>query len=978
MEPGHKASLSGVGSIVCVMKPEVVALWFSDIEGSTQVLLRTGDAYDRILNRHREIVRKAFAEAHAEEHGTEGDSFFAVFPTARAAVGAAIAVQRALRAEPWPDGGRIAIRIGLHLGEVQRHPNGDLTGLAVHLAARVMSGASGEQVVVTRAVRDQLDGSVELIDLGEHVLKDMPQAVALFQVAADGLRRHFPPLRTAPPTRQVQLPSRTTSFVGRSEELVTGGQLLDHSRLLSLVGPPGCGKTRLALELASRQGDNYEVVTFVDLAAVERPEQVGLAIALAAGVEGVGDPVEATAMMLDEKASLLVLDNCEHVLEAAATAVETLISRTTSVRVLATSQVPLGRSGEAVLPLAGFKAGAEHDHPGRQLFVDRCGARGVHWADAHTAAIDELVERLDNIPLAIELAAALAVTMSPRELLTRLDRRFDLLTADGTMDNPRHTTLRGAIAWGYEQLSGQEQRLAGRLAVAAGTFDIAAAESLGADGGEQLSLPTLHRLVRAGWIVRADGLVGSRYRMLESLREYAFSVLDDDGRASARAAHTHHFLRLVHLGALDEEGPSEAADFALVDEDLPNILLALRWAIEQHVDLDAAAETFLALSRYWQARPSWRQPHDLIHELLPVCRSAVDLSLEAQLLDNKAFYDMMVGGASPIETIDEAGELARRSGSSRAILHWLHMATQVYGRRNDAQAAMRYADELVEEALRAGSHRFAQMGLLRRGTWRLETEGVAAGEADIRRGLALAPEGGNLTTITFALNQLARLAFDRGDAAQAMAHAEAATIVAARSGHRIAELAAGVTAAGVSGDRARDRASLEAAIDEARRLGTTGYQALLLQGAAAAALEDGDVVAAEQHMAASDALDDTTDGGSADAWLVRAAVYRATGRSEAAVRGLRSVLAHARDNHLPGRAWQVLWILAGWDEATDDPSMNARIKAAAEHAFTVFAPNANAELLYGIRFGGPDSTREPLDLDEATASALRTGDPKPA
>ena len=963
------------------MAAEVLALWFSDIEGSTQVLLRTGDAYEQILERHRQVVRDAFATFGAEECGTEGDSFFAVFPTGGAAAGAAIAVQRALDVEAWPVEGRIAIRIGLHLGEVRRHAHNEFTGLAVHLAARVMAAAYGGQILVTRAVKDQLDPSVDLLDLGEHELKDIPQSVALSQLVAPGLRRDFPPPRTATRRRHVQLPPLTTSFVGREHELATARRRLDGARLVSFVGPPGCGKTRLSLELARQMTPDYDLVSFVDLATVERSARVGLAIALAAGVEGDGDPVQATAAMIGDRAALLVLDNCEHLLDSVGAAVRTLVDGCPALKIVATSQTPLGHLGESVLSIGGLADATTDDHPARQLFVDRCAARGVDIGASHMAAVDELVGRLDGIPLAIELAASLATTLSPREMVERLDRRFELLVADGDVSNARHSTLQSAIEWGFSHLSEHERRLAGHLAICAGSFDMAAAEAMAAGLADGTVLADLHRLVRSSWLVRTDGVVGSRYRMLESLREFARNRLDEQDRASARRAHAHHFLRTLDQGPLGEDLPREAADFALIDEDLPNILLALQWAINENADLDAAAEMFLALSSYWQARPSWREPYVLGEELLSVCRGAVDPGLEAELLDSKAFYEMMVAGIRSTATVDEAGEVARRSGSLRARLRWLHMAAQVYG-ADDVRESMRFATMLVDEATAARSRRYAQMGLLRRGMLRLQTEGVAAGKADIERGVAVGGDRAHLASLTFAHNNLANLAFGAGDLAAAQAHAEQAMIAAARSDHRIAEITSRVTAAAVSGDVGRERAELEAAIESARRLGTASFRATLHRNAASAALCDRDPDAAAQHLAAADALDQTTGDGATDAWLVRAAVYRATARAEDAadaVAGLRRTLEHAHRNGLVGRVWVVVWVLAGWGQATDDRELNLRLRAAAERAFAVFSAPQEGERLYGIApMDGPTTAAataaDPIALDEAVAAVLGTAD----
>lgn len=944
------------------MAGEVRALWFSDIEGSTRVLLRLGDDYEAVLNRHRQIVRAAFADHGGEERGTEGDSFFALFRTGRDAANAAITAQRALGAHPWPDGATVRIRIGLHLGEVQRHADGDLTGLALHVAARVMATAHGGQIVVTRALSDQLDKSIDTIDLGQHTLRDIPQPVNLHQVVAPGLQSVFPPLRVASPRREVRLPRFTTTFVGRDRQQRRAREALESSPLVSLVGPPGCGKTRLAVELAHRLSEQHELVSLVDLTAVEDGAGVGRAVALACGVETGGDPLDGTVAVLGDRPALLVVDNCEHVLAAAAHAMVRLTTACPRLRVLATSQAPLGTAGEVVVPVAGLDPEAENDLASR-LFVDRAGALGVELTETDMGEVDVLVARLDRIPLAIELAASMAPTLSPGEMVSRLDDRFAWLVGESG-DNPRHETLRRAVEWGFTFLGDDAQRVVTRLAVCSGTFDLDAAEALTRDLGLDGIVSVLNRLVRASWLVRSQGIEGSRYGMLESLRDFVRTRAEPDERDAGARAHAGHFLRLIEQGPFVDRAPREAADFARVDQDISNIVRAIRWAIEHRADLEAAAETYLGLLSYWQARPSWREPFELLQDLLEAATS-IDPGRRAELLSTRAFYEMMVAGIDARSTIDEAGELAATSGSVRARLRWAHIASQVHGGRGRRDEALRLADLLIDEGLASGMRGFAQQGYFRRGSLRQDVEGVEACRQDLRRSLGVAGEAGSLPSVAFAHGVLATLALEEGDRAAAIDHAEQGVIAADRASHRVAAILCRFVRGRASEDRPGLRRLLTELVDAAAKLGTPSFQAMLRRHAALQALAAGDVDEAESQIALADDLDASTAW---EACLVRASIARAAGRESEAVEGLLGALREAHETGSVGPAWIVLCVLAWWCDADEEVE---RVRAAATAAMGTFGVPAELEVIIGSRPAVGADTTSSLDLVDAMAIVER-------
>ena len=428
-----------------------VTLLFSDIEGSTRVLRRTGEAYPELLDRHRALLREAFEGHQGHVLATEGDEFFVAFESAGDAVVAAAEGQRALAGEEWPDGGEIRVRMGVHTGE-PRPVDGGYVGLDVHQAARVMAAGHGGQVLVSEATRSLL-GDVELRDLGEHQLKDVAGPQRLYQLEIDGLPADFPPLNTLE-NRFASLPVVPNAFVGRERELAEAHELLarDDVRLLTLIGPGGTGKTRLALQLAAEASERFSNgAAFVQLAPVRDPELVLPAIVQALGLRE--QPGESALETLDEylrdKELLLVLDNLEQVL-AAAPALATLLGAARGLKLLATSRTPLRLSGEHAYRVPQLALG-----DAVELFAERAQATVADFrlTDENSHAVEEICRRLDGLPLAIELAAPRVRTLTPQTLLRRLDQRLPLLTGGAQDADERQRTLRNTIAWSWPSSS---------------------------------------------------------------------------------------------------------------------------------------------------------------------------------------------------------------------------------------------------------------------------------------------------------------------------------------------------------------------------------------------------------------------------------------------------------------------------------------------------------------------------------------------
>jgi predicted ATPase/class 3 adenylate cyclase len=557
-----------------------VTLLFSDIEGSTLLLRRLGDGYAELLARHRELLRDAF-----EQHGgyvldTEGDAFFVAFESATEAAAAAAHAQRALAGHDWPDGAEIRVRIGLHTGEL-RPLDGNYVGLDVHEAARVMAAAHGGQVVFTEPTRALLDESVALRELGEHTLRDLPGEHRLYQLEIDGLPSEFPPLNTEA-RRSTNLPALQTAFVGRERELAEAGALLslDEVRLLTLIGPGGAGKTRLALELAGEAIERFPGgVFFVLLTPVRDWELVMPTIARTLGLgEHPGETaLETLTEHLREREVLLLLDNFEHVVPAAP-ALSGLLSEVPGLKVLATSRTPLRVGVERV-----YRVPQLADQDSLELFAERArsAAEDFELNDDNIAVVAEICARLDGLPLAIELAAPWVRTLTPPVLLRRLEQRLPLLTGGAQDADERQRTLRDTIDWSYNLLSERERTVFRRLAVFVGGFRLEAAEAVCAEGAAGADvLPVLDSLVEHSLLLpRVDSDGEPRFWMLETIREYASELLESSGEVEAiLRLHADWFARLAEDLDSESRTGDQSAAVARLDADYPNLRAAIGWA----------------------------------------------------------------------------------------------------------------------------------------------------------------------------------------------------------------------------------------------------------------------------------------------------------------------------------------------------------------------------------------------------------------
>jgi predicted ATPase/class 3 adenylate cyclase len=590
----------------------------TDVEGSMRLARALGSEWDGLNTAQLDIVRRAVARHGGTIVRTEGDALFAVFSEARAAARAAVECQRSLADHPWPAEAPVRVRIGLHSGEA--HLAGDdYGGFDVNRAARVAAVGHGGQIVLSDPTRALIAGDLgpgeSIRDLGRHPLKDVPHPEHLFQLEAPGLATSFPPVRTAAPVVG-NVPARLTSLVGREPELESLSRLLGTSRLLTITGPGGVGKTSLALELARRQAPAFaDGAWMVALDEIEDPALVLAAVARVLGVwDGPARPVLAgLARHLETRETLLVLDNFEHVL-AAARDVAQLLAAAEGLRIIVTSRAALRVRGEQEVPVGPLDhAGtgmAEQQVPAAvRLFEERARAVRPGWGTGvDPGIVREICERLDGLPLAIELAAARVSVLSAAAIRDRLAARLPL-PGPGPRDAPdRQRTLDGAIAWSYDLLDEADRALLRDLAVFEGGFDLEqAAIVAGQQDKDQDELDAIALLVDHSLLGRDDRPGhddrpgAARYRMLETIRSFMLRRAGEDVARDreVRGRHARAFLALAEEAAQHFLGSDQPRWLDRLAEDDANLRAAVQWAIAAG-EVELAQRLSAALWRYWQ------------------------------------------------------------------------------------------------------------------------------------------------------------------------------------------------------------------------------------------------------------------------------------------------------------------------------------------------------------------------------------------
>ena len=739
-----------------------MTLLFTDIEGSTRLLQQAGDGYLDLLLAHRELLRGAFVAHGGYEVATEGDSFFVVFASAREAVAAAREAQEALAAYAWPEGLRVSVRMGMHTGE-PRVLAGQYYGIDVHHAARVMEAAHGGQVLLTQATRELAVAPVR--DLGVHRLKDLSAPERIWQLGD----AEFPRLRTL---YQTNLPVQLSPLVGRASDLseVTK-RLRGETRLLTLTGAGGSGKTRLALHAAAELAEEFpDGIWFVPLASASDATLVEARIAQVLGVRG------SVKDELAGKRLLLVLDNFEQVL-GAATDVAEILANAVDVRVLATSRERLGVAAEQEyvvpnLPLSDAVV----------LFTDR--ARRLQPGFEPDEAVAEIARRLGGLPLALELAAARVKVLSTDQIAERLGYGLDLL-AGGSRDAPlRQQTLRATITWSHDLLSELEQRLFRRLSVFTAGCTLDAAEVIG-----KAELETLASLVDKSLLNHRE----DRFTMLDTVRQYALERLSESGELpQLRRHHAEYFVKVAEDAATKLEGEGQVGWLQRLDSDYENFLSATDWANtagHRQLELRLVCSLWWA----WYVQGHWREGRRALERAL-ASGDELDARLRAKALHGAAWFaqrqgDMLAWQKNAEECLRLARQLDDRKFAGRALRSLATLAS-VEGDLSRAAALFASSAELSSSVgdnwnLSIVTHNLGddarQLGDFRRAAELLE------------QSVALAREGGDLRSVAHCLVDLGQTELSLGD------HARARTLIkegiaGARELRSLEAMAAGVEA----------------------------------------------------------------------------------------------------------------------------------------------------------------------------------------
>ena len=761
-----------------------VTFLFTDIEGSTRLLQQLGDRYSRILEECRRLLRAAFQEWNGHEVDTQGDAFFVAFARATDAMSAAVDSLRALAVHPWPEDVVVRVRMGLHTGEPQLSSEGYI-GIDVHHGARVMSAGHGGQVLLSQATRDlvvhQLPTGVSLRDMGEHRLKDLQRPIHLFQLVIAGFPADFPSLKTLDACPN-NLPIQPTPLIGREREVASLGQLLRliDVRLVTLTGPGGTGKTRLALQEAAELSDlGWRGIYFVDLAPVSDSAQVIPTIASTLGLreERGRSPLECLKEEIDQNRVLLLLDNFEQVLDAAVHVSDLLVA-CPQLKILVTSRAVLRVRAEREFAVPTLTLPDSAQMPDLEalmqyeaivLFLQRTQAVAPEFrlTDRNAPVVVEIVRRLDGLPLAIELAAARMKLLSPEALLARLNQPLQVLTSGARDVAARQQTLRNTIAWSYNLLDAQEQELFRRLSDFVGGCTLEGIEAVnGALGNATgLILDSVASLVDKSLLQRREQGKGEepRLAMLETIREYGLELLGASGEMeTVRKAHAVYFMELSERAGLERASDSpEWLD--RLEQEHDNLRAAMHWSLE---DMEGCKEIALrlggALRTFWYSRGYLSEGLDFLERALvgsdeveePMRAAA--LYAAARLYEVRGDYDR----AEPF--LVQSLALYRELGNPARIAYALHLQADIAWRRGILDMARSLAEESLAVFRELGDRGAIASLLLHLGALAADQGEYARARDLLEESLAINRELGDKGSIADSLFNLARANFFSG------------------------------------------------------------------------------------------------------------------------------------------------------------------------------------------------------------------------
>lgn len=782
-----------------------VTFLFTDVERSTQKAQRPGEGSAAVLAAQK-LLGSAFHRFHGRVVDTRRDSFLVAFARPADAVAASVMAQRALAEHAWPGEDVVRVRMGMHTGAPPLTAVG-YVGLDVHIAPALCAAAHGGQILLSQAARDlavqRLPDGVSLRDLGEHRLKDLKQPRRVFQLVSSELLDAFPPLRSLD-ARPHNLPIQLTSFVGRRSEMVEIKRLLTTTRLLTLTGPGGAGKTRLALQVAADLADAYDNgVWLIELAPLADPELVPAAAAVVLGIrEQPGQPIlNSLVDHLSSKNMMLVLDNCEHVIDACARLAEALLRACPNLTILATSRESLGLTGETAWTLPSLSLPDLRQHrptfvvlsksEAVQLFVDRAVAvqPGVGLAEMNALAVAQVCQRLDGIPLAIELAAARVKLLNPAEIAARLDDRFTLLTAGSRTALPRHQTLRAAIDWSYDLLTERERVLLRRLSVFAGGWTLEAAESVCSmyeaesryDAGSPPAfgllpseiLDLLSRLVDKSLII-VDKLGGeTRFHMLETIRQYAREKLAESGEKDrVWDRYLDFFSKLAEEAEIQLDGADQADWLNRLESDHGNLRAALDWSRMANGNAEVGLRLAGSLAKFWQIRGYWHEGREQLSAVLSREEAAGPTAARAKALYNAGIMAYLQSDyPATRHSLEASLSIHRELGPAYQVS--IAQALIMLGDMETQVGHYATAFSLIQEALGI-MRELEDVGGMAAALWQLGTGAVRQGEYEqavhlFEQALPLLRQTGDKRQMAIVLTLLAEVALRQAEHERATA-----------------------------------------------------------------------------------------------------------------------------------------------------------------------------------------------------------------
>lgn len=830
---------------------------FTDIEGSALLWEQEPDRMPGAIARHDALLRKAVEGAQGQVVKTTGDGLYAAFDDPLDAVNAALAIQLAVADPASTNDVRLPIRCGVHVGAVERRDD-DFFGRAVNRAARIMGAAHGGQVLLSQAVADlvgdRLPPAATLRDLGVLKLRDLASPEHVHQLVHPRLRQDFPALRALQATPN-NLPQQVTSFVGREHESTEVKRLLSRTRILTLLGVGGIGKTRLALQLASELMDAYpDGVWFADLAPIADPALVPDALSHVWGVheDAHHSLIRALCSFAQGRRLLLVLDNCEHLLDVCRRLTDALIHAGPGVRILATSREPLQIAGEQTYPLpalslpdpkADVASLARSDAV--RLFVDRARLQRPDFAlgEDQAPAVIQLCTRLDGIPLALELAAARLSALPIDKIVARLDDRFRLLTGGSRTAVARQRTLRALIDWSYDLLGDDEKRVFARLAVFAGGWTLDAAEAVCAGDGlaQDDVLDLMTSLVQKSLAVAHQS--EDRYRMLETIREYALERLSASGEgAEVRNGHHRYFAGLVEEAERSlRDRIHEAKWFRRLELERDNLDAALNWGMGEQGLAESAVRICGGLFRFWEVRGHWREGRKWCSAILARYGGSASKDATAQALLTEGQMTFRLGEiAAARALVVQALDVAREAGNRRLEAAALNNLSDIVSAQGDFATAETLLEQAVAINRELGNTAWEMINLDNLGSLYISQGKFRAARPAHERVLTLSREVGDAYAEATASGNLGLLARHRGDFGEAQALIARALALYRELGapaEEVEQLLLMADAAVAQGELAFAKRHFRQALAASRELGYRRGVARALDGMVALAVE---------------------------------------------------------------------------------------------------------------------------------------------